>query len=94
MPAGPFDLIVVSEIAYYLSRRDLSDLAARLIRATAPGGRVVVLHHVIAFDDAAQLPALAQASLCQALRRSMKQVRLRRLGRYEVAAFDKPQGKG
>lgn len=87
VPRGPFDLIVVSEIAYYLSPRALRTLAFRLMRVLAPGGRVVVLHHVVRFDDAAQPPALAQANLCRILASAMIPVLDERHGRYAVAAF-------
>lgn len=87
IPGGPFDLIVVSEIAYYLSPRDLAALGQRMMQALAPGGRIVVLHHVVPFDDAAQLPALAQARLCRMFARSMLRVLDQRHGRYAVAAF-------
>lgn len=89
VPRGPFDLIVVSEIAYYLSARQLDQLARTLIKVVAPGGRIVVLHHVILFDDAAQKPALAQARLCRALSATMVRVHEKRHRRYAVAAFRK-----
>jgi SAM-dependent methyltransferase len=91
MPRGPFDLIVVSEIAYYLSANDLRGLIGRIEGALAPGGRVVVLHHLRRFDDAAQLPALAQAMLRRSLERGMGQVFAERHGRFEALAFEAPQ---
>lgn len=94
VPRGLFDLVVVSEIAYYLGPRDLAELADRLVRALAPGGRIVVLHHLVPFDDAAQRPALAQARLRGRLARSLALVHVKRCGRYEVAAYRKPIGKG
>ena len=56
MPRGPFDLIVVSEIAYYLSVHELALLGKRLAAAVAPRGKIVLLHHRRHFQDAAQLP--------------------------------------
>lgn len=91
-PRGPFDLVVVSEIAYYLTRRDLAALARALVGALAPGGRVVVLHHVVRFDDAVQIPALAQARLCRALAASCSPDGRWRHGRFEVARFRKRRG--
>jgi len=44
-PAGRFDLILVSEIGYYLSQADLDQLRARIARALAPGGNVVLVHY-------------------------------------------------
>ena len=66
-PAGPFDLVVLSEVGYYLSRPDLEALRDRLGAATAPGGHLVLahwtgetdypltadaVHDAFAFDDA------------------------------------------
>ncbi len=89
VPRGPFDLVVVSEIAYYLSPRDLGILARKLADALAPGGRIVVLHHLVPFDDAAQLPALAQERLCRALGAAMPRIRTERRGRYAVSVFQR-----
>ncbi|WP_416356872.1 class I SAM-dependent methyltransferase [Aureimonas phyllosphaerae] len=91
VPPGPFDLIVVSEIAYYLSARDLDRLAERLAGTLAPGGRIVVLHHVVAFDDTAQPPALAQDRLCRRLAARLTRVHACRHGRYAVAVFRRPR---
>ena len=49
MPRGPFDLIVASEIAYYLSERELAAVCLSIQTALAPGGRLVLLHHRIDF---------------------------------------------
>jgi SAM-dependent methyltransferase len=63
MPHGPFDLIVVSEIAYYLSAHELVLLGKRLAAAIAHRGKIVLLHHRRHFHDAAQLPVLAHLRL-------------------------------
>lgn len=87
MPHGPFDLIVASEIAYYLAPRHLDALLSGIGRALAPGGRVVVLHHLRPFDDAAQLPLLAQRQMVDILGRTMRKTGHARHGRFEVAGF-------
>jgi trans-aconitate methyltransferase len=43
-PAGSFDLIVLSEMLYYLSRPDLDDLARRCLAALAPDGEIIMCH--------------------------------------------------
>jgi len=63
MPRGPFDLIVVSELIYYLRPHYLKPLADRIFAALAPGGMTVVLNHRRPFDDAAIPPALAHSRL-------------------------------
>jgi len=43
-PSGPFDLVVVSEMAYFLSPRELRDLVDRVRRSLTPDGVVVLCH--------------------------------------------------
>jgi SAM-dependent methyltransferase len=90
MPRGPFDLIVASEIAYYLAPRALQRLADAVSRSLAPGGRVVVLHHLRPFEDAAQLPALAQRRMTRFFERTMRKTFDERHARFAAAAFRKP----
>ena len=91
MPKGPFDLIVASEILYYLKPGDLAALLPKLHAALAPGGRIVFLHHVLDFDDAAIRPALAVATgdrwfAAIAPRRVALQT-----ARFRVTAYEKPR---
>lgn len=44
LPAGPFDLIVASEVLYYLQRPSLETTLARLRASLVPGGRIVCVH--------------------------------------------------
>jgi SAM-dependent methyltransferase len=93
-PRGPFDLIVASEIAYYISQRALYRLLHDLEMALAPSGRIVFLNHTRQFDDAAQLPALAHERMRRALEKSMYVVFHERRGRFDVVAFQKPWSRG
>lgn len=43
-PEGRFDLIVLSEVLYYLHGHDLDRVAAQCLDALAPGGDVVLCH--------------------------------------------------
>ena len=43
-PAGSFDLILFSEILYYLGREDLARTAALACAALRPGGTIVLVH--------------------------------------------------
>jgi SAM-dependent methyltransferase len=43
-PRGPFDLIVLSEVIYYLDAPDVHRLAARCVEALAPDGEIVTCH--------------------------------------------------
>jgi SAM-dependent methyltransferase len=71
MPRGPFDLIIVSELVYYLRSHHLKPLADRIVAALAPGGITIVLNHRRPFDDAAVLPALAHRRLRRQLAKRM-----------------------
>ena len=89
LPKGPFDLIVVSEILYYLGIRDGRILLQGL--AAASSGRIVIVHHLRDFDDAAQKPARAQAEARRFFRERMQLAFQERHGRFEALAFDAPQ---
>ena len=88
-PRGPFDLIVASEILYYLPPNDFRRVLRQLAQATTAGGRIVLLHHLMNFDDAAQKPALAQARAAAFLARTMRPVFAEHHGRYQALAFER-----
>lgn len=44
LPPGPFDLVVVSEVAYYLSRDELGALARAIASRLGPQGEVLLCH--------------------------------------------------
>ncbi len=44
IPDGPFDLVVASEILYYLTSAELDETLARLESCMAPGARLVAVH--------------------------------------------------
>jgi chemotaxis methyl-accepting protein methylase len=50
-PAGPFDLIVFSELGYYFPREQLASIAATLASRLEPGGELVAVHWLGASDD-------------------------------------------
>ena len=43
-PAGSFDLIVLSEVLYYLHAADLERVAAQAAEALEPGGDLILCH--------------------------------------------------
>lgn len=43
-PAGPFDLILLSEVGYYLSEADLAEAKHKLIEHLKPGGHLLLVH--------------------------------------------------
>lgn len=44
MPGGPFDLILASEVLYYLPREVMLEALRRFEDALAPGGRLLAVH--------------------------------------------------
>ena len=45
-PDGVFELILLSEVVYYLSREDVGRLAARVTRSLPRGGSVILVHWI------------------------------------------------
>ncbi|MDT5029117.1 MAG: hypothetical protein QOE61_5543 [Micromonosporaceae bacterium] len=43
-PAGPFDLIVLSEVGYYLDADDLARMLDSAVASLEPAGDLVALH--------------------------------------------------
>jgi trans-aconitate methyltransferase len=43
-PTGPFDLVVLSEIAYYFDRRALDEIMTRLLDTVVPRATIVRVH--------------------------------------------------
>ncbi len=60
-PEGSFDLIMLSEVVYYLDRPDLTRLVGRVRQSLAPAGDVVLVHwtgqtnYPLHGDEAAEL---------------------------------------
>lgn len=92
LPQGRWRRILVSEIAYYLRESEIDRLAAALAARLAPGGRLVALHHVTPFDDAATAPARAESLLACGLARRLRPRERAAFGRYRRAVFDRPRG--
>jgi SAM-dependent methyltransferase len=89
MPHGPFDLIIVSELAYYLAPHALTKLKTHLLRALGRRGRIVVLNHLKHFDDAAQHGAVAHKRLCGLLQKELRRVAHASYPRFAVASFER-----
>lgn len=90
MPRGTYDLVIVSELAYYIPAHHLAQLANRIYTMLAPRGAVVVLNHRRPFDDAAVLPALAHRRLRRRFASKMKFVFDAAYRHFDVMALQKP----
>lgn len=67
VPPGPYDLVVLSEVAYYLTRPELLDLVERLRAELAPGGTVLACHWRHPVPEHAQTGDDVHATLDRAL---------------------------
>ena len=83
-PRGAFDLIVIAEVLYYLSDREIARLGRRL--GLARGGRLVLAHHHVDFPDTSSRPAACHRTLVRAMP-PLERVAARRTGRWRVEAF-------
>ena len=88
-PAGSFDLIVLSEVVYYLDAGDVSRLADRVRASVEPGGHAILVHwtgttdYPLSGDDAAEL-------FMTALGRSARRIRQQRTPAYRLDALALP----
>ena len=69
-PDGGFDLILLSEVVYYLNPEDVGRLAARVTHLLAKGGSVIMVHwtgstnYPLSGDDAAAIFIEQMGSTC------------------------------
>jgi cyclopropane fatty-acyl-phospholipid synthase-like methyltransferase len=74
-PDGAFELILLSEVVYYMSREDVGRLAARATRSLPRGGSVILVHwtgltdYPLSGDEAADLFIERMGSTCVVKRR-------------------------
>ena len=50
-PEGQFDLILFSEVLYFLNESDLTEICAHATRSILPGGRVLLVNYTGVTDD-------------------------------------------
>jgi SAM-dependent methyltransferase len=74
-PSDQFDLIILSEVVYYLSRSDVALLSERIRRSLKPGGDLLLVHwtgptnYPLTGDEAAELLLEAAKSILEDIRR-------------------------
>jgi len=87
-PDGQFDLIVFSEVLYYLSPSDIAAATAAAMDALVPGGLVLLVHftdptnYPVSGDEAVGLFVLAAADAIVPVRRERRQ-------RYRLDCFER-----
>ncbi len=86
-PRSAYDAVVVAELLYYLSARDMAAVARAVAAALAPGGRLVLAHHRIDFHDFAQHAAGIHQRFLADTGVSWRAAGGRRTGRWRVEAY-------
>lgn len=86
-PRPAYDAIVVAELLYYLSPREMRAVARDVAAALRPGGRLVLAHHRIDFHDFAQHAARIHERFLRGTGRSWRRVQDVRTGRWRVQAY-------
>lgn len=65
-PVGTFDLVVLSELLYYLDDTDLQEVATRAVDAVAAGGTLLSVHWLHPVADYPQSGAAVQRAVAEA----------------------------
>ena len=86
-PEGPFDLILLSEILYFLKAEDMAPLAAR-IKAAGPEADIVCVNYLGPADAGSLEGAEALELFAQALGRSASTTTVSDLYRIDVFAHE------
>ena len=86
LPRSRYDIIVVAELIYYLSSREMNRTAADVAKALRPGGTLVLAHHHIDFHDFVQHARHLHRAFLAATGCSWRLRPVRRTGRWSVLA--------
>lgn len=91
-PGPRYDLIVISEVLYYLDARTLSVLANNVANTLQPGGALVLAHHTAFFDDAQRSGADIHDLFLRRIRLPLTPDRELRARRYRMIRARRPVG--
>jgi predicted TPR repeat methyltransferase len=72
-PRGRFDLILISEVLYYLSADDLARTAKRAAATLSPGGALLLVHYILPTDYPATGDAASEAFMAEVGRPTFQQ---------------------
>lgn len=90
VPAKPprpvYDAIVIAELLYYLSHKDMAALARQVVAGLPQGATLVLAHHRITFYDFVQRADHIHQRFLAATRRSWRCRTVRKSGRWSVLA--------
>ena len=88
-PRPRYDAIVIAEILYYLSMRDMAAVARDTAAALRSGGRLVLAHHRIDFSDFVQHADGIHRRFLRASGASWSRLWMFRTGRWLVEAIER-----
>ena len=91
-PNETFDLIVVSEVGYYLSTADLDTAIGKIDAALNPGGEVVLVHYTPYVPDYPLTGDEVHEAFARHFRRNYAHLRSERAERYRLDAYRKRGG--
>lgn len=84
-PRPTYDAVVVAELLYYLSARDMRRVAHDVAAVLRPGGRLVLAHHRVDFYDFAQHAARIHERFLRATGRRWQVRPVRSTGKWRVS---------
>jgi len=86
-PAQIYDAAVVAEVLYYLSPRDMRQVARDIAAAVRRGGRLVLAHHRVDYPDFVQHAAHIHARFLAASGVAWRVAGDERTGRWRVQSY-------
>ncbi len=89
-PRAGYDSVVVAELLYYLSVRDMRLVAEQIAKCLRPGGILVLAHHRIDFHDFAQHAAHIHRRFLRATGINWRIRTVRRSSRWAVLSATAP----
>ncbi|WP_216322201.1 class I SAM-dependent DNA methyltransferase [Deinococcus aestuarii] len=91
VPDGPFDLIVLSEVGYYFSTRDLEELLDALTERLAPGGDLILVHWTPPVHDYPQTGDQVHGAALRRTPRPLTHRHGERHERYRLDVLTRPE---
>ena len=93
LPAGRFDLIMVSEVAYYLSPADWQTAMRKLYEGLLPGGNICLVHWLPVVPDYPQTGDEVHHSFADIMDGKLQNVFSSRAESYRIDVWEKVAGE-